>query len=67
MSEVIEVFFRVATPFGAGLVIGFYRELNYLFGAYQEKESPDYTFLVAMDSGGEMVLPGAGCVLEIEK
>lgn len=67
MSEIIEIYFRVLTPFGAGLVIGFYRELNYTFGTYQEKESPDYTFLVAMDSGGEMVLPGNNCKLEIEK
>lgn len=67
MPEIIEIYFRVLTPFGAGLAIGFYRELYYAFGVYQEKEYPDYTFLVAMDSGGEMVLPGSGIKLEGEK
>lgn len=65
MSELIDsVFFRVATPNGPGLVIGYYRELNYIFGQWEEKKNPDYTFLVAMDSGSVMVLAGAACKLE---
>lgn len=65
MLEIIEsVFFRVVTPFGPGLVIKYYRELNYFLGNWTEKESPDYTFCVALDHGPEMVLAGADCRLE---
>lgn len=68
MLEIINhVFFRVSTPFGPGCVVGYYRELNYFLGQWEEKAAPDYTFLVAMDSGGEMVLPGNNCKLESEK
>ena len=66
LDRITDIYFRVMTEKGPGLVVEYYRELNYIFGMYEEKVGPDYTFIVALDSGDVVTIDGNKCKIIME-